>query len=39
MTQPGAFEIALVPITPEAWGPERVAVETRFGTFEMIREP
>jgi hypothetical protein len=38
MTQPGAFEIALAPITPEAWAPARVAVETRFGTFEMIRQ-
>jgi hypothetical protein len=38
MSRPGAFEIALEPITSEAWGPARVAVQTRFGTFEMVRE-
>ena len=38
MRQPGALEIALAPITDDAWGPARVAVQTRFGTFEMIRE-
>jgi hypothetical protein len=38
MTRPGAFEIALAPITEAAWGPARVAVQTRFGTFEMVRE-
>lgn len=38
MTQPGAFEIALAPITDDTWGPARVAVDTRFGTFEMIRQ-
>lgn len=39
MQKPGAFEVSLTAITPEAWGPARVAVETRFGTFEMVREP
>lgn len=38
MTRPGAFEIALEPITDTAWGPARIAVKTRFGTFEMVRE-
>lgn len=38
MTRRGAFEIALEPITDTAWGPARVAVQTRFGTFEMVRE-
>jgi hypothetical protein len=37
MRQPGAFEIALSPITDSAWGPARVAIQTRFGTFEMLR--
>ena len=39
MTQPGAFEIALAPLANYAWAPSRVAIQTRFGTFEMIREP
>lgn len=39
MTQPGAFEIALAPLVTHAWAPTRVAVQTRFGMFEMIREP
>ena len=38
MTRRGAFEIALEPITQSAWGPARVAVQTRFGTFEMVRQ-
>jgi hypothetical protein len=37
MRRPGAFEIALSPITENAWGPARVAIQTRFGTFEMLR--
>jgi hypothetical protein len=39
ITRPGAFEVALAPIAPNAWGPARVAVQTRFGTFEMVRMP
>lgn len=38
MTRPGAFEIALAPISDDAWAPARVAVDTRFGTFEMVRQ-
>lgn len=37
MQQPGAFEIALAPLGESLWGPSRVAVDTRFGTFEMRR--
>lgn len=39
ITAPGAFEVALAPISPEVWGPARVAVQTRFGQFEMVRQP
>lgn len=39
MTEPGAFEVALAPIGANLWGPARVAVQTRFGTFEMVRSP
>jgi hypothetical protein len=38
MTRRGAFHISLEPITDTAWGPARVAVQTRFGTFEMVRQ-
>lgn len=37
MTQPGAVTLSLRPLAPGFWGPDRVGVSTRFGTFEMAR--
>lgn len=37
LMRPGAVEVALAPLAPGFWGPERVAVETRFGAFEIAR--
>lgn len=37
MRDPGALQVSLAPVAPGVWGPARVAVATRFGTFEMTR--
>ena len=36
-SEPGAFAVRLAPIGDGVWGPDRVAVKTRFGTLEMTR--
>lgn len=38
LQRPGALTIALAPVDDAAWGPALIAVETRFGTFELVRE-
>jgi hypothetical protein len=38
MREPGALSIALAPLSDKVWAPARVAIQTRFGTFEMVRE-
>lgn len=37
MTRPGAITLSLRPLAAGLWGPDRVGVSTRFGTFEMAR--
>lgn len=37
LTRPGAVAVTLAPLAPGFWGPERVAVQTRFGEFEIAR--
>lgn len=37
VTQPGAIAVSLAPLREGFWGPSRVAVSTRFGTFEAVR--
>jgi hypothetical protein len=37
VTAPGALAVSLAPLREGFWGPSRVAVATRFGTFEAIR--
>lgn len=39
MTRPDALSVALSPIGDGLWGPHRVAVATRFGTFLAERAP
>ena len=37
MQRPGAFSVRLAPVGEGVWGPDRVALRTRFGTFELLR--
>jgi len=37
LTRPGAVALTLAPLGAGFWGPERVAVQTRFGAFEITR--
>lgn len=37
VSAPGAVSIALAPLVDGLWGPQRIAVATRFGTFEALR--
>jgi hypothetical protein len=37
LSRPGALEVRLAPLAEGFWGPDRVALETRFGLFEMER--
>ncbi len=36
-TAPGALAVSLAPLRDGFWGPSRVAVATRFGTFEALK--
>ena len=36
-SKPGAFAVRLAPIADGVWGPDLVAVETRFGTLRLTR--
>lgn len=37
LSQPGALSVRLAPVADGLWGPDRVALETRFGLFELQR--
>jgi hypothetical protein len=37
LARPGAVAVRLAPVADGFWGPDRVALETRFGLFEMER--
>lgn len=37
MQQPGAFSVRLALVGEGVWGPDRVALRTPFGTFELLR--
>lgn len=37
LTAPDAVRVSLAPLDGRFWGPSRIAVATRFGTFEMVR--
>lgn len=37
MSAPGAIAVSLAPVADGLWGPERVAIATRFGTAELAR--
>lgn len=37
LSKPGAFSVRLAPVADGLWGPDRVAMETRFGLFELKR--
>jgi hypothetical protein len=37
LSEPGAVALRLAPIADGFWGPDRVALETRFGLFELER--
>jgi hypothetical protein len=37
LSEPGAVALRLAPLADGFWGPDRVALETRFGLFELER--
>lgn len=37
LSEPGAVALRLAPVAEGYWGPDRVALETRFGLFELER--
>jgi hypothetical protein len=37
LSAPGAIQVSLAPLADGLWGPERVAIATRFGTAELTR--
>jgi hypothetical protein len=39
MSAPGAVRLSMAPLDDGLWAPRRLALPTRFGTFEMVRRP